>query len=134
MPTIDVQRTGKDSGTLTYTGGVSVSTTCWWDPKRRIPENEKGYLAAPTHMASKTNSKGGKREGFYLSNVPGFAGIFVHMGTSPAWSDGCIVIPEDLLLKIWEDARKGFGTKEEFNTVVKVVDVDDSKRGCSLQG
>ena len=31
----------------------------------------------------------------------GKSGIFIHMGNNPSWSDGCIVIKEAELLKIW---------------------------------
>lgn len=103
MPyTINVTR-GTNNGTLTYTnGGVSVSTTCWWDPNQKIPANTYNGCSATT-MSTKLNSQGSPREAIYIANVTGYSGIFIHMGTGPAWSDGCIVIDENDLLVIYND-------------------------------
>lgn len=104
--TIDVLR-GDGSGTLSFSSdGVNVSTTCWWDPKMVI--NVGTYKAAATWMSNKTNSKGEQREGIYLGRGVKYNkgansgnGAFIHMGTSPGWSDGCIVCKESDLLLIW---------------------------------
>jgi len=98
--TIYVDR-GKKEGTLRYDSGkVHVSTTCWWDPDKKIPANTYSNCSATT-MSTKKNSKGKAREAIYFPSVPGYTGIFIHMGTSSAWSDGCIVIRESELLKIY---------------------------------
>ena len=54
-------------------------------------------------MTTKSNSKGEAREGIFIPNVRGYNGIFVHMGSSAAWSDGCIVIEEPEMLRLWND-------------------------------
>ena len=54
-------------------------------------------------MSIKLNSQGLPREAIYIANVPGYSGIFIHMGTGLAWSDGCIVIEENDLLVIYND-------------------------------
>ncbi len=101
--TIEVERkTSKGTGILTYKhGAVSVNTTCWFELANPIPA--KRYIGcSATHMQTKKNSKGQKREGIYLPDEQTKRrGIFIHMGTSSAWSDGCIVIKEKEMLKIW---------------------------------
>ncbi|MBI3469279.1 MAG: L,D-transpeptidase [Planctomycetes bacterium] len=114
--TIDIKR-GKDSGTLTYSGGVSVSTTCWWDPKRKIPARTYTGCSATT-MATKKNSLGKPREAIFFPDVPGYKGIFIHMGTNAAWSDGCIVIAEAEIKKIYNDILP----KDGKNVTVTVSD------------
>jgi hypothetical protein len=98
---INVRR-GKKNGTLTYSGGAIVSTTCWWDPVKKIPAGTYTGCSATT-MAKKKNSSGQPREAIFLPNVPGFKGIFIHMGTGPGWSDGCVVIVETEILRIYND-------------------------------
>lgn len=52
-------------------------------------------------MDKKKNSIGTPREGIFLPNdQSNRIGIFIHMGTSAAWSEGCIVIDEQELLTI----------------------------------
>ena len=99
--TITVVR-GKNSGTLSYSGGISLETTCWWNKAKKIPAGTYSGCSATT-MQTKKNSLGQPREAVFLPNVKGFTGIFVHMGNSPAWSDGCIVIVEPQMLKIYAD-------------------------------
>ena len=115
--TITVDR-GQDEGTLNYENGtVSVSTTCWWTHIEKVPAKTYHGCSA-TKMAHKKNSQGQPREGIYLPGA-GNGGIFIHMGTGPAWSDGCIVIHEDELLKIWNSITP----KDAGNVVVEVRDV-----------
>lgn len=97
-----VRNTSNGSGILSYTSGnTSVSTTCWFELANPIPAKTYNLCSATT-MSTKTNSSGGDREAIYLPNdQTGRRGIFIHMGSSPAWSEGCIVIIEPELLKIW---------------------------------
>jgi hypothetical protein len=99
---IYVKREGKDTGTLYYRGTIDISATCWWDPNVKIPSGTYTQCSATT-MHKKKNSSGDPREGIYIPNVLGHSQIFVHMGTSPLWSDGCIVIPEEKMLEIYND-------------------------------
>lgn len=105
--TIDVAR-GKTEGTLTYQGSISVTTTCWWDLQRRIPAGEYPFCSK-TRMATKKNSVGGKREAIFIPDVKGYRGIFIHKGNNAKWSDGCVVIVEDEMLKIWRDITPADG-------------------------
>ncbi len=101
--TIEVEREiSKGTGTLTYKhGAFSINTTCWFELARPIPA-KKNIGCSATHMQTKKNSKGQQREGIYLpDSQTGRRGIFIHMGISSAWSDGCIVIKEGEILKIW---------------------------------
>jgi hypothetical protein len=54
-------------------------------------------------MDSKLNSAKKPREAVFIPNVAGFKGIFIHMGTGPNWSDGCVVIKEPEIKKIYND-------------------------------
>jgi hypothetical protein len=116
--TIRVDR-GKSDGTLKFNhGSVSVSTKCWWDPKVKIPASTYTGCSATT-MATKKNSKKKPREAILIPSVPGHAGIFIHMGTSAAWSDGCIVIKESEVLKIYKEIDPKNG--KNVDVVVKDV-------------
>jgi hypothetical protein len=114
---IHVLRDGKSSGLLTYEGNISLTTKCWWDPSKKIPAATYPLCSA-THMTTKKNSQGGPREAVFLPNVRGFTGIFVHMGTGPDWSDGCIVIKESQMLKLFNDIQP----KNGRNVAVTVED------------
>ncbi|MEI2782070.1 MAG: L,D-transpeptidase family protein [Candidatus Competibacter sp.] len=104
--TINVVR-GPDSGILTFqSGGVSVDTQCWWDKDVKVDAGS--YTGYATRMANKYNADGTKRQAIWLgtgvpvnNNARKSNGIFIHKGTSAAWSDGCIVIEEKEVLKIW---------------------------------
>ena len=106
---IEVER-GEKTGKLSYTnGGFRITATCWWDPHKKIPDGTYSRCSA-THMATKG------REGIFIPNVRGYRGIFIHKGTSAAWSDGCIVINEADLLRIWNDINP----KNGQNVTVRV--------------
>lgn len=102
---------GKTDGQLNYTGGISLSTKCWWDPVKKIPANTYTGCSATT-MATK------KFQAIFLPNVPGYTGIFIHKGSSAAWSDGCIVIAESEIKKIYNDVMP----KDGRNVTVIVED------------
>jgi len=114
---IRIERSANDNGTLEYSGGISIATTCWWDPDRKIPAGTYEGCSA-TLMSSKTNSAGAPREGVFIPNTSGFIGVFVHMGTGPSWSDGCIVIAEEDMLRLWND----ISPKDGDNVTITVVD------------
>lgn len=104
---IDVKR-GSSSGLLTFNaGGVSVSTTCWWDPQHVIVADD--YPSYRTHMASKKDSvTGQKRPGIWLGKDVPYGdgsrksnGIFIHEGRNASWSDGCIVCVRSEFIRIW---------------------------------
>lgn len=124
MPTdyrIRVSRDNADNGQLIYEGTFRHICTCWWDPPDRIPAGVYTGCSATT-MNSAKNSRGGKREGIYLPNVPGRVGIFLHYwpGTNlSVWSDGCILLLEPDMLKIWNDITPKNGS----NVTVSVSDV-----------
>lgn len=119
--TINVVR-GPDSGILTFQhGNVSVDTKCWWDKEVKIDAGS--YTGYATRMANKYNADGTKRQAIWLgigvpvnNNARKSNGIFIHKGTSAAWSDGCIVIEEQEVLKIWN----AIDPKETGNITVVV--------------
>ena len=101
---ITIDRAAKE-GILRFTGGANlVNATCWWDPLRKIPAGTYTGCSATT-MRSKLNSQGKPREGVYIPDVSGFSEIFIHMGNDASWSDGCIVIREPEMLKIYNAVR-----------------------------
>jgi hypothetical protein len=116
---------GPRKGRLIFASGdVAVDTDCWWDPDVRIsPGTYTGYA---TRMATKNDgSDGGKREAIWLGKDVPYGngtrtsdGIFIHKGTSPSWSDGCIVIAEDQVVKMW----LSINPKERPIVAVEVID------------
>lgn len=130
---IRVVRRGKD-GTLTFSNGaINISETCWWDPEVVIDAGS--YTGYATRMANKADgTDGGKREGIWLGRgVPynnGQAksnGIFIHKGTDPSWSDGCIVMRASKVYQMWSS----ISPKERANITVTVED-EVIKRGRPL--
>jgi hypothetical protein len=130
---IRVVRRGKN-GTLTFSNGsIDISETCWWDPEVVIDAGT--YTGYATRMANKTDgTDGGKREGIWLGRgVPYNSGqgksngIFIHKGTNPSWSDGCIVMAAAKVYQMWTSIQP----KEQPNITVTVED-EEVKRGRPL--
>jgi hypothetical protein len=128
--TIDVLRKSSD-GILTFKNGtVNISETCWWDPK--VVVDAGSYIGYATRMANKNDgTDGGKREAIWLGkNVPynsnaGTAdGFFIHKGTGPSWSDGCIVMAGSKVYQMWSSIHP----KEKGNITVTIRD-ETVKRG-----
>ncbi len=124
--TIVVKR-GAKSGTLSFeSGGVSVSTQCWWDPDNVIVANEEGYLCCATRMASAKDSvTKEKRPGIWFGKGIKYNygtrtgdGAFIHEGTGASWSKGCIVAKRSEVLQIWNE----ISPQGEFNVLVKIFD------------
>ena len=122
---IQIHRTKTSEGRLNYHGSFSATFPCWWDPEDQIPS---GVYAgcSKTYLNSKENSKGGKREGIYLANVPGRKGIFIHYWPGPGpgndlsvWSDGCTVVTEPDMLRMWNDITPS----DAGNVTIEVRDV-----------
>jgi hypothetical protein len=120
-----VVKRGKREGKLSFNfGSVKVDTTCWWDPDVKIDAGT--YYGYATRMANKNDGVGGgKRQAVWLGkDVPSGSsthrhdGIFIHKGTSAAWSDGCIVIRETEVMKIWNAVHP----KEKPVITVRVED------------
>ena len=115
---IEVERdTATGSGSLSYHhGDVTIDTPCWYQLKNPIPEKRYTGCSA-THMCTKKNSKGERREGIFIPDEQtGRQGIFIHMGTDCSWSEGCIVIEESKMLRIWSSIEP----KDESNVTVVV--------------
>lgn len=98
---------------LLYKGNtVEVNTRCWWDTKNEIP-------AGRYTSCSKTRMSGKQYEAIYLPDAQtGKSGIFIHKGTGSSSSEGCFVIPEQEMLKIWNDIE----TENGKNVTVIVSD------------
>lgn len=115
--TIIVER-GEHEGTLKFSHGtVSVNTRCWWDEANRIDTGT--YTGYASWMANKQEPDGlpcpwknnnKYRPGIWFGKGVKSQGgtkvndqIFIHKGTSAAWSDGCIVCASGEVLKIWNE-------------------------------
>ena len=95
---IEVKRAGGSNGTLTFFEGTRkvFSTPCWEDPERRV--GARTYTGCSTTLMS---SKG--YPSVYLPDEQTRRrGIFVHKGTSPEWSDGCIVCAPRRMQEIYD--------------------------------
>ena len=120
---ITIHRTQVGKGRLKYSNGTSIEADCWWDSSEPIPG--KVYRAcSATHMASKKNSAGQPREAIFIPQVPGRQGIFIHYWSGEsanlsAWSDGCIVVREHVIKKIWHQIKKQSGLNSK-DVVVRV--------------
>lgn len=121
---IDVLRKGKD-GILTFRhAAITISETCWWDPD--VVVDAGTYTGYATRMANKSDgTDGGKREAIWLGkkvpvngNSRMASGIFIHKGTSAAWSDGCIVMQGAKVYEMWTTITP----KETANILVTVRD------------
>lgn len=125
---IEVVRRDLD-GTLKFSaGGVTVNTTCWWDPEVRIDAGT--YTGSATWMANKTggrtvcpwDSQGRQlREAIFLGRGVPVNGrtsndIFIHKGLDASWSDGCIVAHDAQVWKIWQAI-----TPKDANNVTIVI-------------
>ena len=121
---------GANSGVLKFNAaGVSVNTTCWWDPKVRIDSGTYTGCSA-TWMANKTDGqtvppwgKPGqkRREAIFLGRGVPVNGrtsndIFIHKGLNARWSDGCIVAQPAEVFKIWSAIKE----KDAGNVTVVV--------------
>lgn len=114
---IHVIRTDSDSGTLAFfvrEGGKlkkKFQTKCWWDPKNVIPA--KTYTGCSTTIMEMNRHKA-----VYLPNKQtGKKGIFIHPGSSPHDSAGCIVIGKKYIETIFRIVPKN-----KRNITVKVID------------
>ena len=113
----------KTEGTPRFWGpGSYLETTCWWKLDNEIPAKTYTDCSATT-MRKKLNSLGLPREAIYIPDEQtGKNGIFIHYGKNASWSDGCIVIVEKEMLKIYK------AIKEKNGKNVTVVVEDDPKR------
>ena len=107
------------NGTLTANlSGKVITTKCYWDSNKKIPAGT--YLrCSATTMTRKKNSAGTPREAIFIPNVPGFSGIFIHMGKPPYtnWSDGCIIIDEAKMIEIYNSITP----KDGHNVIVQII-------------
>ena len=110
--TIEVKRGEKD-GKLTCSA-AKVSTTCWWDLK-----NKKGRIPAGTYKScSATEMSTKKHKSVFIPKVSGWREIFIHPGSGPGASAGCIVIKTAEMEKLYD----AIDPKNGKNVTVKIID------------
>lgn len=118
--TISVSRPKADTaseGTLSFVdGGFAVTAKCWWDTGNRID-------AGTYTRCSKTHMGTYGYKAVYLpdavSKVTGAKEIFIHHGTGPGNSLGCIAVDTPQFEKLW--AR--LSPEDGFNITVIISDV-----------
>jgi len=102
---------GKDTtGKLSCPAAGISDAACFWKKDKRIPASS--YPGCSTTMMA---SKGYKA--VYIPDVQGFEGIFIHQGSGPNASDGCVVTAKDNVEKIWNTIPR-----DQKNITVKIVD------------
>lgn len=105
-----------DEGVLNFTdGSVTINVRCWWDKTNRIS-------AGTYKSCSKTYMNKSKIEAIYLpdavSKATGAKEIFIHRGSGPANSLGCIAVETDAFATLWNHIAPMNG----FNITVIVAD------------
>ncbi len=117
-----VERKSSSQGTLKFNEkGVAIESDCWWDPNVKIASGIYNDCSA-TRMTNKLDSvTGQKRPAIFLPTATapdtGKNSIFIHEGKDPSWSDGCIVLPRDEMMRMWNVIEKN-----EKNVTIQVVD------------
>lgn len=121
--TVSVTRTGASSGKLKFdNGNISIDAECWWDADNKIAAgNYPG--CSKTRMTTKKDSVTEEpRPGIFLPTAKapdtGKHTIFIHEGKDPSWSDGCIVLNRDDMIKMWN----AIDPKNANNVTVSIVD------------
>jgi hypothetical protein len=122
---ITVMRNTDRQGTLSYRGTIVHEAKCWWNPDKRIKATSYEGCSATYMDKALASDKVSKRHGIFINGVVGFKGIFIHYGTNltnlaslQQWSQGCIVLEEADVLKIWNDIQP----KNGRNVTVQVMD------------
>lgn len=106
-----------EEGTIEFKDdGVTISATCWWDKVNRIDAGTY-TRCSKTHMATL------KIEAIYLpdavSKVTGAKEIFIHRGSSPDNSNGCIAVEASAFATLWQHIKPLNGQ----NVTVVIKDV-----------
>ena len=131
--TIDVVRSGGRGRLIFSHGTIQVNTECWWDPNVVIDSGT--YTGFATRMDNKWDGrktslgKATKREAIWFGTAKtpynrrvGFSGgIFIHKGTNPGWSDGCVVCHGNEVLRIWDVIVP----KDQGNVQINVINTYD---------
>ncbi len=100
----------KKGGTLTFrVNGKEKFSTQFWE---RFPIPAGTFTGSGEVMAKK------KRNAIYLLNVPGRKGIFIHKGTDPSWSDGCLVLADKFVQQMFKAVSP---SKKNVSIVVRDV-------------
>ena len=114
-------------------GKEVLSTTCYWDLKKKIRAGKYKWCRA-TKMSTKKDSKDKtkKRKGIWIPGVPFYQGIFIHEGdttnydTIDKWSDGCIILEYNDMERVWNSI-----TPKSDYVVVEIEDGVDIRNFLS---
>jgi hypothetical protein len=107
---ITVTRGKGTEGTITCTDAGVSNVKCYWNAEKRIP-------AGTYTNCSTTIMETKKYKSVFIPDVPGFSGIFIHQGSGPKDSDGCIVTATGNVQKIYEKIPRDLK-----NITVNIID------------
>ena len=120
---IRVERKGESEGTLIFNErGISINSDCWWNPNNRIAADIYTNCIA-TRMDKKIDTVTKlPRPGIFIPSAvapdSGDTTIYIHEGEKQNLLDGCIVLPRDEMMRMWNVIEK-----DQKNVTVHVVDV-----------
>ena len=105
--TISITLSGSQTGYLYYTtsDGSIISTQCWY----RATDTTPGLSGLPwlsTGVYSGQLSQMSRHPNAIIitgNGITASRGIFIHPGSMPSHSDGCVVISKDILDRIYRD-------------------------------
>ena len=107
---ITIRRGSGTTGRLSCPAVGVSEIACFWKKDKRIPVGT--YKGCST---TKMDSK--QKHAIFIPDVVGFKGIFIHKGKGPGSSDGCIIVPEEVIEKMWAAIPA-----DQKNITVKVFD------------
>jgi hypothetical protein len=115
--TITITLSGSETGWLNCPE-ANVSTRCWFQSS--TPVTAAGVYSG---QVSWMNSK--KREGIIIfggpANLSQGRGIFIHEGSSPSYSNNCVVITKSEMDKLYNALKNTYG----FNGTVFSIHVTE---------
>jgi len=108
--TITIKRSAGTEGKLSCVEAKLTDVPCFWKASKRIPAGT--YSGGSTTIME---TKG--YQAVEIPNVLGFNGIFIHQGSGPGFSDGCIVTPKENIVALWDAIPK-----DQHNITIIVTD------------
>ena len=108
--TITIKRGAGTEGKLSCAEAKLTDAPCFWKASKRIPA---GTYSGGSATVMETKGY----QAVEIPNVTGFKGIFIHQGSSPGFSDGCIVTPKENIVTLWKTIPK-----DQHNITIIVSD------------
>jgi len=118
--TIQIIMNTATEGQISFSDGpIGINCVCWFKETTPI-EKGKRYRGAATRMKNKVDSvTGEKRPGIFLKEL-GAREIFIHEGRDVSWSENCVVLNRDDMMKMWDHVVTQ-GDQEKYVIEIQVV-------------